>query len=87
MDNLLLLCRRHHRLVHEGGYGVDRRGRFYDPWGRQLPAAPCLPRGSPRALIDRSRGAAINEDTCAPGTGDPMDLGYTVDALLSAAGA
>jgi hypothetical protein len=22
MDNLVLLCRRHHRLVHEGGFGV-----------------------------------------------------------------
>jgi hypothetical protein len=27
MENLLLLCRRHHRLVHEGGYRVDRHGR------------------------------------------------------------
>ena len=23
LDNLLLLCRRHHRLVHEGGVSVD----------------------------------------------------------------
>ncbi|MDJ0910575.1 MAG: DUF222 domain-containing protein, partial [Woeseiaceae bacterium] len=25
LDNLVLLCRRHHRLVHEGGYGCERR--------------------------------------------------------------
>jgi hypothetical protein len=24
LDNLVLLCRRHHRLVHEGGFGVER---------------------------------------------------------------
>ena len=23
MDNLVLLCRRHHRLVHEEGFGVQ----------------------------------------------------------------
>jgi hypothetical protein len=38
LDNLVLLCRRHHRLVHEGGYGVDERLRFYDPWGRRIPS-------------------------------------------------
>jgi hypothetical protein len=37
LANLVLLCRRHHRLVHEGGYGVDERMRFYDPWGRLMP--------------------------------------------------
>jgi hypothetical protein len=26
LDNLILLCRRHHRAVHEGGYRVDGRG-------------------------------------------------------------
>ncbi|CAN5434303.1 hypothetical protein BH20ACT15_BH20ACT15_00970 [soil metagenome] len=36
-ENLVQLCRRHHRLVHEGGFGVDRglRGelRFWRPDG------------------------------------------------------
>ena len=86
MDNLLLLCRRHHRLVHEGGYRVDRHGRFYDPWGQPLPVAPRLPRGSPSELIERHHTLAIDADTCESGTGDPMNLGYAVDALLSAAG-
>jgi hypothetical protein len=46
-----------------------------------------LPRGSPRGLTDRSRGLPIDERTCPSGAGDPMDLEYAVDALLSAAGA
>jgi len=43
MGNLVLLCRRHHRLVHEGGFGVrrsaDGRISFSDPQGRHLPDA------------------------------------------------
>ena len=27
LDNLLLLCRRHHRLVHEGGLDIERDTR------------------------------------------------------------
>ena len=37
LDNCLLLCRHHHRLVHEGGWRVDWWGRgrpvFFDPRG------------------------------------------------------
>ena len=83
MGNLLLLCRRHHRLVHEGGYRVDRRGRIYDPSGQRLPAVPQLPRVSPSDLLDRNRPLRIDHDTCDPGTGDPVNLTYAVEALLS----
>jgi hypothetical protein len=44
LDNLVLLCRHHHRLVHEGGFGVvmndDERPEFTDRLGRSLPLAP-----------------------------------------------
>jgi hypothetical protein len=50
LANLVLLCRRHHRLIHEGGWHIDRRGRFYYPWGQRFPAVPSLPRGDPDAL-------------------------------------
>jgi hypothetical protein len=83
LDNLVLLCRCHHRLVHEGGYGVDQRGRFYDPRGRPLPAVPALPRGDPDGLVDRN-ALAIDEFTCASGTGDELHLGLAVELLLSA---
>ena len=43
MDNLVLLCRRHHRLVHEEGVGVHSQvgGQVYftDPQGHHLPDA------------------------------------------------
>jgi hypothetical protein len=40
LDNLILLCHSHHRLIHEGGWrtaGSATRGlRFHDPTGRPL---------------------------------------------------
>ena len=85
LTNLVLLCRGHHRLVHEGGWSVDRRLRFYDRWGRRFPAAPGLPRGQPDELVARNRDLGIDADTCEPGTGEPLDLADAVDALLSIA--
>lgn len=42
LDNLLLLCRHHHRLLHEGGFSCERfsDGKivFRDPRGRELTA-------------------------------------------------
>ena len=52
LANLLLLCRRHHRLVHEGGYTVDHDLRFRDPWGNEIPPVPPLPPSGPDALLD-----------------------------------
>jgi len=41
LDNLLLLCTRHHRMVHEGGYGIERdenqRWYFKRPDGIAVP--------------------------------------------------
>jgi hypothetical protein len=58
MLNLCLLCRRHHHLIHEGGYGVERDPntavlRFTRPDGSEIdhgpPTTPPLrPRPGPR---------------------------------------
>ena len=47
LSNLTLLCRRHHRTVHEDGLQVERRPdgqlEFRRPDGRRLPEARSLP--------------------------------------------
>ena len=52
LDNLVLLCRRHHRLVHEEGYSVvlgddgpgdDGSIGFRSADGSEIPHAPALP--------------------------------------------
>ena len=82
-DNLVLLCRRHHRLVHEGGWHVDRRLRFHNRWGHAFPAVPRLPRGHPDELVACNRDLEIDAGTCEPGTGEALDLADAVDALLT----
>jgi hypothetical protein len=47
LDNLMLLCSRHHRLVHEGGFCIDRdyqdRWFFKRPDGRAVPSCGYQP--------------------------------------------
>ena len=87
LDNLILLCRRHHRLVHEGGYAVEPAAdgalRFRDPWGAAIPDTPRPPPGRVEGLRDFN-GPWIGAKTYRAGPGDKMDLGLAVDALLSA---
>ena len=87
IDNLVLLCSRHHRFLHEGGYSIhtcsERTLEFRDPWGAPVPNAPRPPPGDPGLLVARNRGLHIDSVTCACGDGDRMDLGLAVDALLS----
>jgi hypothetical protein len=43
LDNLVLLCRCHHRAVHEEGFRVERVARrleFFTPRGQRIPPAP-----------------------------------------------
>jgi hypothetical protein len=78
----MLLCRRHHRLVHEFGYGVDSNGRFYYPWGQPVAEAPPLPRAGPDELLERNRDFGIDSLTCEAGEGAEFDLAAAVDVLL-----
>ncbi|MDP2958352.1 MAG: DUF222 domain-containing protein [Longimicrobiales bacterium] len=54
LENLALLCKFHHRKVHEEGFRVDfpegGRPNFYDPRGRPLPDAPPPLRAGPRSV-------------------------------------
>jgi Domain of unknown function (DUF222)/HNH endonuclease len=91
LDNLVLLCPRHHRFVHEAGYAIrdcgNGRLEFRDPWGAPVVNAPRPPPGDARLLVERNRDLAIDGETCGCGDGDRMDLGLAVDALLALAGA
>jgi hypothetical protein len=90
LDNLVQLCRHHHRLVHEGGFSVQRAGPdfvFRGPDGRRLRRIPRPPRGRLSALREGNRGrmGPIRPDACVPESVTPMDLGLCVDALLRCA--
>jgi Domain of unknown function (DUF222) len=87
LDNLVLPCRRHHRLVHEGRYSIEHlpRGklRFRDPRGGSVPDVPRAPPGCLERLRQVNRSLAIDAGTCQMGAGGTMDLGLAVEALLA----
>ena len=70
LGNTVLLCRHHHRLVHEGGWrvGWDREGRpvFVDPRGGEhydaRPSAPELGEGPVQELIEANRRRGAEPD-------------------------
>ncbi|MFN8222456.1 MAG: DUF222 domain-containing protein [Gaiellales bacterium] len=93
LDNLVLLCFDHHRLVHDGGYTVeddDEGGiRFRNRYGIVRPLAPPRPPpGSTDEIIvaNRARGLEIDPRTLRTGTGERLDLGLTVAAIASCVG-
>jgi Domain of unknown function (DUF222)/HNH endonuclease len=87
LDNLVLLCPRHHRFVHEAGYSIrdcgDGKLEFRDPWSAPIPHVPRPPPGDVDRLIDLNSFREIDARTCECGDGDRLDLGLGVDALLS----
>ena len=89
LENLVQLCRHHHRLLHEGGYTVTKAGSrfvFRRPDGRQIRAFPRKPRRCSSALPESNLrdGHAIDpEATVTLWAGERFDLGYNVDALLT----
>lgn len=82
LDNLVQLCRHHHRLVHEGGFSVAReRGAltFRRPDGREIPQAPPPLDGSADRLRLGYGAAGADEHTCSPrSAGAPLDLDHAV---------
>src|SRR5688572_14274374 len=91
LSNLAMLCRRHHRAVHEEGFQVDRQPdgalEFRWPDGRLLsdvPPAAAVP-GDP---VHRLRAAHVAEGLhvhartgCAGWLGERLDVGYAIDVL------
>jgi Domain of unknown function (DUF222)/HNH endonuclease len=91
LSNLIQLCSHHHRLVHEGGYAVEKRAGgavlFRRPDGRTVPAVPRAPRGESDVLprVHRAAGLAIDDTTCVPCVHSVrMHLPWIVDGLVEA---
>src|SRR6059036_3384020 len=91
LSNLALLCRRHHRAVHEEGYQLDRQPngelRFRRPDGRPLPEVPppLEVLGDPIKILQAqhdAEGVGLNARTATPGwLGERLDVGWAIDVL------
>ena len=91
LDNLVLLCRRHHRAVHEEGFQVtvDSSGAaaFVRPDGHPLPAAPPAPDWAglplePTAKRLAAAGMDIDGNTATPAwRGERLDLKWAIGIL------
>jgi hypothetical protein len=91
LTNLLLLCRRHHRAVHEEGYQVAREPdgalQFWRPDGRPMPEIPppgTVPSDPVEALrtCHDAQGLQLSGRTACPlWVGERLDVGWAIDVL------
>ena len=89
LSNLVLLCRAHHRAVHNEGYTIQlNRGRVSvtradgDPMPQRF--ALRVPRDGPDAIprANREHGIAISPRTCTPRwSGEAMDYSIALSIL------
>jgi len=80
LSNLALLCRRHHRAVHEEGFQVERLAdgelEFRHPNGWVLPAVPVAPEVRAHAEVH------VGADTLRPNwSGERLNLGYAISVM------
>jgi hypothetical protein len=91
LTNLLLLCRFHHRAVHEGGIAVETRDdggfEFRRPDGtvvRPAPQPPRLPADPAAAMLDGNRAGGIVPGPWTPTPdwhGERLELGWAIHVL------
>ena len=89
LDNLALICRRHHRAVHEGGFSIVRQRdgslRFFRRDGQPLECAPSLPQWQQGSRLD-AQGVAARPvaGPLDPVTGRLAAAGINLDATSCA---
>ena len=91
LSNLALLCRRHHRAVHEEGFqvarGPDGELQFRRPDGRPLPEVPLPavvpgdPVGALRARHDADGLRLTARTACPIWLGEGLNVGWAIDVL------
>jgi hypothetical protein len=90
LDNLVLLCRRHHRAVHEDGFRVEREAdciRFLRPNGCVVPASPAMEPLERDGWLSLRRthaqlGLKVDARTAVPSWyGERMDYNWAVGVL------
>ena len=98
LDNLVLLCRRHHRAVHEEGFGlevVEAGLQFSHPDGSLIPEVPEVPEvpntpADPVRALERAhseRGFEPDAWTPTPlWNGEPFDVGMALEGLMPLTG-
>jgi hypothetical protein len=88
IDNLMLVCSFHHKVIHDHGYRVRRvagRWEFRRPDGSLIPATAAPLTGNAEGLIEMNTRARlrINRDTLTPNwDGERLDPEPILDALL-----
>jgi hypothetical protein len=90
LDNLVLLCGHHHRLVHEGGFSAVRTADgslvFRRPDWKVVPAVPSPTHGSCTELRSRNRETGLRivpAGLMSLGRGEPFDEELAVGGLLA----
>ncbi len=98
LDNLCVLCRHHHRLVHEGGFGVDATQDgdsrvveflFTTPNGRIIPRVPPPPELGDEPIqhivkANAEAGLQLDDRSVRGKGGSPtMDYGLAIDSLIA----
>jgi 5-methylcytosine-specific restriction endonuclease McrA len=91
LSNLATLCRRHHRAVHEEGYGLTRAANgdlcFSTPLGSSIAVVPAtipVPGDPVEELCaeNDARGLRIDARTLMPSwLGERLDLAWAIDVL------
>jgi 5-methylcytosine-specific restriction endonuclease McrA len=91
LSNLALLCRRHHRAVHEEGYQIAREPDgtlgFRGPNGWSIPEVPEPPEVPVDPMqvlrdVNITQGLDLDGDTMTPNwNGERLDVAYAIDVL------
>jgi hypothetical protein len=88
VDNMILICSRHHLLIHDHGYRIrrlDGRWEFLRPDGTTIPTTAVPLTGNAESLVEMQTRARLRIDrtTLTPDWyGDRLDPEPILDALL-----